>query len=319
MSRTADIMNRLPEPAALFVSHLEVNKGFSPATLEAYGQDLLQFQAVLARQGASLDRPDSVTKRHVRSYLADLHRQGVKKSSMARKLSTLRSLFSFLIKERLAEHNPLQGVRNPKQDKRGPKALNVDQAFSLMDAEPDATREKGAVVSIRDSALVELLYGSGLRISEALNLNVSDVDTGASHIRVMGKGAKERISPLSDTAREALKAYVSVRNALNPKEGEEALFLGVRGKRLSRRMASRIVEDLAKRAGLPESISPHVLRHSYATHMLEAGADLRSVQELLGHERLATTQRYTHMSLSRIVEIYDKAHPGSRRPGKKKD
>ncbi len=253
----------------------------------------------------------------MRRYLAELHRQGAAKSSVARKLSTLRAFFRYLLKEGLCEADPTSGVRNPRQEKRHPKLLNVDQAFALLDAPKSTEAKAGArdaasetAARLRDLALAELLYGSGLRVSEALSLDVLDVDPAGGFARVMGKGGKERMAPLSDTSRAALLKWLAARRVL-ARPGERALFAGNRGERLNRRQAARIIESLCQAAGLPQAVSPHALRHSFATHLLEAGADLRSVQELLGHARLATTQRYTHLSLAQVVQVYDKAHPGS--------
>ena len=233
-----------------------------------------------------------------------MHRQGLAKSSVGRKLSSLRAYFKFLAKHKVVAKDPMVGVRNPKQEVRHPQFLNVDQAVTMMEAaiEPDPE-------GLRDLALAEVLYGSGLRISEALGLDLNDVDSDV--IRVTGKGSKERIVPLSDAAVERLRRYVEQRHALLGDDyTEQALFLGVRnGRRLSRGQANRVIAKLARLAGLPKDVHPHMLRHSFATHMLEAGADLRSVQELLGHENLTTTQRYTHLDMQRIMQVYDQAHP----------
>ena len=313
-ARLREKAEQLPDAALAFLGHLDVEKGYSAATMAAYGEDLGQFEAFLRTKGLTLDHPRAVSREHVQGFLAELHRRAVKKSSMARKLSSLRSLFRFLAKRGLVDVSPVQGVANPKQEQRHPRVLNVDQAFALVN--PRATQADGpggAARLLRDVALAELLYGSGLRISEALGLDVSDLDLASGVVRVEGKGAKERLAPLSDPAREALAAYLAARGALDPGNRERAVFLGVRGGRLDRRQAARIIADLGRMAGLPQKVSPHVLRHSFATHLLEAGADLRGVQELLGHARLSTTQRYTHLNLARIVEIYDQAHPGAKR------
>ncbi len=201
----------------------------------------------------------------------------------------------------------MAGLRNPKQDKRHPKALNVDQALALLEAKLSPDPE-----GLRDLALAEMLYGAGLRVSEAFSLDIDDFDPASGFVRVMGKGGKERLAPLGRTALSRLARYVGQRGALLGDAKERALFLGLRGGRLDRRQAARIVQNLAGLAGLPQRISPHTLRHSFATHMLEAGADLRSVQELLGHERLSTTQRYTHLNLQHLMQTYDKAHPKAR-------
>ncbi len=302
----------LPDMAEAFLGYLDVEKGYSPATVDGYGRDLVQFETYLQSKLLTLDQPDQVERTHIQGWLAELHRRGVNKTSMGRKLSCLRSLYRYLARHKLASHNPLAGVPNPRQDKRQPRVLNVDQAFALVDVKVDAkgkAKDPDGVEHLRDVALAELLYGSGLRISEALGLDVDNVDPSSGTVRVMGKGAKERLAPLSDTAAPALSAYIRERQQLDPLGKEQALFLGARGKRLQRRQAARIIESLCLAAGLPEVISPHVLRHSFATHLLEAGADMRAVQELLGHARLSTTQRYIHLNLAKIVETYDKAHP----------
>lgn len=294
-----------------FLAHLAAEKGFSGATLAAYENDLRLFAEHLSGRGVSLEDPGAVTRDHVRGFLAELHRRGLKKSSMARKLSALRSFFRFLLRQRLVTANPVQGLSNPRQEKRHPRALNVDQAIGLMEAKLPPDPE-----GLRDLALAELLYGSGLRVSEAVGLNVHDLDTSSGVVRVTGKGSKQRLAPLSDAARARLDRYLGQRHAFVDDPLEKALFLGSRGGRLNRRQAARIVESLAKLAGLPQHVHPHMLRHSFATHMLEAGADLRDIQELLGHERISTTQRYTHLNLQQIMKVYDAAHPRASKDGK---
>lgn len=296
----------LPEICLGFLSFLEIEKNYSPATASAYASDLQQFEAFLLGRGASLERFEAIARADVTAYLAELHRLRQKKSSMARKLSTLRSFFRYLIKNRLLAADPLSGLRNPKQEQRHPRALNVDQAVALMEA-PASPGAEG----IRDAALAELLYGSGLRVSEALSLTVDDVRADRGFVRVLGKGGKERLAPLSGAAVDRLREYLDWRDTFTQDEAQQALFLGVRGGPLQRREAARIVERLGGKAGVAQRVHPHMLRHSFATHLLEAGADLRSVQEMLGHSRLSTTERYTHLDLRRITEVYDKAHPRS--------
>ena len=309
------------ETVAMFLAHLEMEKGYSTATVAAYGEDLRQFAAFAATLGLSLDAPSSVAASHIRAFMADMHRLGLSKTSMGRKLSSLRTFFRFCARLRLVPSLPTDGVRNPKQEKRHPKVLNVDQAFALLDAaaEPEALTPKKQAMAARDLALAELLYGSGLRISEALSLDTGQIifagqasspEAASAYARVLGKGGKERIAPLSDASITALAAWLEERPAL-AKAGERALFVGANGVRLGRRVAARVIEDLCKKAGLPETVSPHALRHSFATHLLENGADLRSLQELLGHSRLTTTQRYTHLDLARLTRVYDAAHPKS--------
>lgn len=302
---TAEAPAPLPELCLGFLSFLEIEKGYSPATVRAYGADLEQLAAHLARRGKSLENVESFTRDDATSFLAELHRQKLKKSSMARKLSTLRSFFRYLLKNGLMAQSPLAGLRNPRQEKRHPRALNVDQTAVLMDA-PARSGPEGP----RDLALVELLYGSGLRISEALSLTVDDVRADRGFVRVRGKGGKDRLAPLSEASRLRLVEYLDVRAELDRHDLPE-LFLGARGGPLTRREAQRIVSRQALSAGVSQSVHPHTLRHSFASHMLSAGADLRSVQEMLGHSRLSTTERYTHLDLRRIMEVYDKAHPHS--------
>ena len=309
------------ETVDMFLAHLEMEKGYSLATVAAYGEDLRQFAFFLAGQGISLDTPSTVTATHIRSFMADMHSLGLSKTSMGRKLSSLRTFFRFCARLRLVTVLPTEGVRNPKQEKRHPKVLNVDQAFALLDTAAPHTQQtpKQQALSARDLALTELLYGSGLRISEALSLDVNQIvipeNTNVAtlsdpHVRVLGKGGKERVAPLSDACVTALAAWLMERPSIAA-AGEKALFVGSGGGRLNRRVAARIIEHLCKLAGLPETVSPHVLRHSFATHLLENGADLRSLQELLGHSRLTTTQRYTHLDLARLTQVYDTAHPKS--------
>jgi len=208
------------------------------------------------------------------------------------------------LKKKTLAKTPMEGIANPKQDRPHPKRLNVDQVQALL----DSVRQRDPR-AIRDLALAELLYGSGLRISEALGLDVDQVQIGDRVVRVLGKGGKERLAPLTEAGAQLLCLYLENRQAFVPDVREKAFFLGVKGKRLQRRQANRILAELSRRAGFPQSISPHTLRHSFATHLLEAGADLRSVQELLGHSRLSTTQRYTHLTMTQLMHVYDQAHP----------
>jgi integrase/recombinase XerC len=301
MSWTAE---NLPENIQVFLAYLDVEKGYSQATSGAYGADLLQFEIFLKTRDKSCQSPLGIARADIHSFLVTLHKLGQSKSSMSRKLSSLRSFFRFLLKNKIITSNPCQGVKNPKQDRPHPVFLNVDQALSLMEASLDPS-PKG----LRDLALAELLYGSGLRVSEAINLDLDDFDHGQMMVRVMGKGQKERMAPLTNPGTDRIKRYISLRQAFDPDPRENALFLGVRGKRLNRREAARIIQRLAGIAALPQNISPHGLRHSFATHLLQGGADLRSVQELLGHSRISTTQKYTHLNLDEVTRIYDKAHP----------
>lgn len=299
-----------------FLQELLVQRNASQATVRAYGTDLADLETFLASRGLSLEEPGSIERRELQAWLAGLFRAGCARSTMARRLSAVRSLYHYLYRNGRIDSLEAIQIRNPKQEQHTPRALNVDETCDLLDrgARTQAPRARGTTdaqaeaLQKRDLALAELLYGSGLRISEALALNVREVDPALGYVRVMGKGSRERLAPLSDTSVDALVAWQKVRPVL-AREGEQALFTGARGGRLDRREARRIIESLCRRAGLARTVSPHVLRHSFATHLLSAGADLRAVQELLGHKRLSTTQRYTQVSLGQLVATYDRAHP----------
>lgn len=319
MRRIENITTKLSGNANLFLAWLEYQKGASEASVEAYAQDILDFESYLDEFGVSLARPAEIDKQMIQGFMAHLFRNGLAPSSRARKLSALRSLFRHLQRTHKIESDPTAGVRNPKQDQRHPAMLNVDQMFSLL-AEAGENLTAPATVctpeealALRDKALLELLYGSGLRISEALDLDVEDIRSGATTLLVKGKGSKQRQILLSDTSTAALTRWMEARSLVPPQYGERALFIGKRGKRLNRRQAARLLDEHAKLAGIPQHVSPHDLRHSFATHMLEGGADLRAVQELLGHSRISTTQRYTHLDLNALTRIYDAAHPLSRK------
>jgi integrase/recombinase XerC len=308
-----------PETVAAFLTELAAVKGYSRATIAAYEDDLAQFEAYLAGRGLSLGAPEGLGREQVRGFLAELHRRRVAKTSMGRKLSTLRGFFKYQLQKKRLTADPTAGLKNPKAERRGPRALNADEAVALVTPAGATPAGAGSAAACRDLALAELLYGSGLRVSEALGLDLDDVDLSQGIVRVLGKGSKERIAPLSDASRERLREYWRRRGELGPGPTELAVFLGAKGTRLNRRQAARIIDALAKGAGLARHAHPHMLRHSFATHLLESGADLRSVQELLGHEHLTTTTRYTHLDLARIVGIYDQAHPRSDQAGQSKD
>ncbi|MDR0239796.1 MAG: tyrosine recombinase XerC [Deltaproteobacteria bacterium] len=315
MSSTGGISNNpISANIQAFLSYCETRQEQASSTCNAYAADLAQFQQYLESQGLSPEKPELIVRRHIQQFLASLFKSGMAKSSMSRKLAAVRAFFKYLLRMQRLQHNPCLGVRNPKQEKRHPHILNVDQTFALLDAPPNASRVKsprGRALAARDTALAELLYGSGLRIAEALDLDLTDLDLRSGVLRVLGKGAKERLALLSDQSRARLIHWLEARAVLAPSE-EPALFVGARGKRLDRRQAARIIKELCVNAALPVSISPHALRHGFATHLLEAGADLRAVQELLGHARLSTTQRYTQLTLSGLMKVYDKAHPRAR-------
>ncbi len=309
-----------------FLADLRYRRGVSEATVQAYAVDLDDLCTFLASRSLDPDKPDTVRKTDMQSWLASLFHKGLAKSTMARRLSAMRTYFKYLHAKGAVTSLAVTEVHNPRQEQHTPLALNADETADLLDngAKKDVRRARGTTdeqekaLKTRDLALAELLYGSGLRISEALGLNNNDVIPADGYVRVLGKGSRERLAPLSDTCIEALAAWQQRRPCIAQKD-ELALFTGARGARLDRREARRIIESLCKRAGLSRTVSPHALRHSFATHLLDAGADLRAVQELLGHKRLTTTQRYTQVSLGHLVEAYDHAHPLSSLAGTDKD
>lgn len=333
-SQCKDPFAGLPPHAAKFLMQMEYQKGASPATISAYSVDLQDFETFLNVSGHSINDCANIQKSHIQTFSAYLFNQKLARSSTARKLSALRSFFRYCMQKRIITGDPTKGVRNPKQALHHPHILNVDQIFQVLDTpnishvaehievfkqtgqKVQVTQAAQAVqtvqdetVFLRDIALLELLYGSGLRISEALSLNVDA--WGKESIKVMGKGEKERIVPLSETCISAMEKWIESRGKLVDNRQERALFVGVQGKRLQRRQAQRIVAFHCEKAGIPIPISPHDLRHSFATHLLEGGADLRGVQELLGHKRISTTQRYTHLDMDALTRTYDKAHPAA--------
>lgn len=290
-----------------FISWINIEKGESKATQSAYKTDLFQLKSWLEDHNLSLAEPHNISLRDLQGYLAHLFETGLAKSSMARKLASIRCFFRFLLKYGYIKINIADKVHNPRQEKHCPVLLNVDEAFAVMDNEQKNT-QTSPWMTARDHALAELLYGSGLRISEALSLDIDDPDFASKMVRVIGKGSRERIVPLSDSSIDSLCVWKKLRGEVAP-AGENALFVGSRGNRLNRREACRIIKKLCANAGVNNSVSPHGLRHSFASHLLQAGADLRSVQELLGHKRVSTTQRYTQLGIDSLISSYDSAHP----------
>ncbi len=303
-----------------FIHYLSAEKNASPHTCRAYERDLEEFENVLRSLGMSLSTGQDidfgkVDRLAIRRYLSFLHRKN-KKSSIARKVSTLRSFFKYLVKEQFITSNPAKSVSTPKVEKPLPTTLTVDEAFRLMETPVEKgrndyrtdTRPRSGRNGLRDRAILELLYSSGIRVGELVGLNMNQLDLDLGIVKVMGKGRKERIVPVGSKAVESLKAYLVKRVALG---GEEALFVNSRGKRLTARSVGRLIKKYTKLSGIFRRISPHTLRHSFATHLLDAGADIREIQEMLGHASLSTTQRYIHLSPGKLMEVYDKAHPRS--------
>ncbi len=279
-----------------FIEHLRVEQGVSGHTLRAYAGDLDEFFSFIDM------RPEEIDYLDIRSFLASLHHKKLKKTSIARKLATIRSFFKFLHKEGYVKKNPAKLVSSPRVPKTLPKFLPVDETFHLMN-----TPKGDTFIPTRDKAMLELLYSSGLRVSELTALDVVDLDLKESLVLVKGKGRKERIVPIGTKAMEALQNYLPERISLKKKS--PALFLNNRGGRLTQRSVRRILVRYSRMISLKGDISPHTLRHTFATHLLHEGADLRSIQELLGHSSLSTTQKYTHVDIGHLTEVYDKAHP----------
>ena len=280
-----------------FLEYLGVERGASPHTLRSYAADLTEFTRFLADERIG-GLPEADT-RAVRAYVARLHQRRLSKATIARKLAAVRSCFRFLARRGALPANPARQVRSPRLGRRLPSFLPVDEATVLLNAPPEPS-----AAGARDRALLELLYASGLRVAEGCGLDLDDVDEARRTVRVVGKGDKERVVPVGETALEALAAHLAMRG-----RRRGPLFLNARGGRLTPRSAHRIVRARARQAGIDQRVTPHTLRHSFATHMLGAGADLRLIQELLGHSRLSTTQRYTHVSPEHLMRVYDRAHP----------
>ncbi|MEI7906804.1 MAG: tyrosine recombinase XerC [Bacteroidota bacterium] len=293
-------MNPLSEHIREFSVYLETERNVSPHTLNAYRSDLAQMLSFVQREKGAAASALDVDHLLLRRYLSELSKLS-KKSSIGRKLAAIRSFFRFLLRRGTISKNPAELVATPKKEQRLPFHLDIDQTTSLMEA-PDEEHKH----ALRDRAILELLYSSGLRVSELTGLNISEIDLSGGMVRVMGKGGKERIVPVGSRAVEALQAYLAQRDDAGTKA---ALFLNTRGGRINRRSVARIVDAHVLRIAAFKRISPHTLRHTFATHMLEGGADLRAIQELLGHASLSTTQKYTHVSIDRLMEVYDKAHP----------
>jgi integrase/recombinase XerC len=293
-----------------FLSYLADERRFSPRTVEAYGSDLHRFVAFWEREFANqtaartpLPKIDTLA---VRSHLASLHRAKLSNRSLSRHLSTLRSFFRWACREGHLQKNPAKGLPSPRAAKTLPRALTLSDTEQLLDVEDEGRFPE------RERALFELLYATGLRVAEASGLDLDDVDMGSRLVRVTGKGSRERIVPFGEAAADALAEYLPPRAALAAAVEDlkaEPLFVNTRGGRLTTRSMARLLKRRLRAAGLPTGISPHALRHTFATHLLQAGADLRAIQELLGHTSLSTTQKYTHLDAARLAEVYRRAHP----------
>ena len=297
-----------------FLEHLRYERNVSAHTLRNYSSDLEQFMDHLSPANPDTHKrnlPDVKQIDHltIREWLAELHTAQKKKSSIARKLAALRTFFQFLVREGVLEGNPAKLVATPRQEKKLPKHLTIEEAIRFIET-PDPETELGR----RDRAMLELMYATGVRVAELTTLNLADIDFKNQLVRVTGKRRKQRIVPFGEPARDAIRSYLEVRdkflmNAPVSKRDDEAVFLNYQGTRITTRSVGRMVEKYIKICSGIHHISPHALRHSFATHLLDNGADLRDIQELLGHARLSTTQVYTHVSMEKLIEVYDKAHP----------
>ena len=286
-----------------FLSYLTTERNVSGHTLAAYRSDLEQFSEFVCRERGAGATADTVDHLFIRRWLAFLHSDH-KKSSIGRKLAAIRAFYKYLLREGKVVRNPAELVSTPKKEKRVPFHLTIDEVVALVEAPSGAD-----LSTLRDRVILETLYSCGIRVSELTGLDVAALDLEEGLVRVLGKGNKERIVPLGSYARQAIASYLARRG--NP-PADAPLLLNARGGRLTSRSVARIVDKYIRKLATVKKISPHTLRHTFATHLLEGGADLRAIQELLGHASLSTTQKYTHVSIDRLMEVYDKAHPKAR-------
>ena len=303
-----------------FILYLQLERGSSEETHRNYQSDLQQFLAHIQEQFFQTDtipQPTDIQPLHIRSYLKHLGDQGLKKTSLARKLACLKSFFRYLLEESRINHNPAAAVRSPRLGTHLPTILTKDETTTLLD-----TPSAQTWIQARNQAMLETLYSSGARVSELVGLNWDDLDLEAQFIRLRGKGKKERRIPIGTVAAEAILNYQRQQppmgkskgqktdSAIPPRSGSQPLFLNSRGGRLTTRSVERMIKQYVGDR-FPKSVTPHTLRHSFATHLLDEGADLRAIQELLGHASLATTQKYTHIATDQLMAVYDRAHPRS--------
>lgn len=282
-----------------FIRYLESEKQLSNLTVENYTRDCESLIAFLKTQDVNDFK--AVTPQHIKLWIAQSHSKGLNGRSIARRLSATRSLYRYLIREEVLDHNPALGLRPPKSERRLPKAPDVDQTANLLNINTDDPLE------IRDLAILELTYSSGLRLSELLSINVADLDISDTSLTITGKGNKTRIVPIGAKAQSAINRWLSHRGEFSHMD-EDALFISQKGKRLTSRQVQKRFERWGKRYG-DQHLHPHMLRHAFASHMLESSGNLRAVQELLGHASISTTQIYTHLDFQHLADVYDKAHP----------
>jgi integrase/recombinase XerC len=297
-----------------FIRHLDHERGLSSHTVLNYRRDLKTLQ--LFCESLSLDHWPQLQMHHLRQFVADGHRQGLAGSSQRRRLSSIRTFFHFLIKESLCQHNPALGVTAPKTGHRLPDTLDTDQVAQLLNVPVNDW------YGLRDRAIMELFYSSGLRLAELVNADIHDISWDEGSIKVTGKGNKQRLIPIGRLAMQALQAWQQDRRPLpvkNALENQDALFISERGRRISERNVQSRLRHWTRQQNLPGKVHPHMLRHSFASHLLESSGDLRAVQELLGHADISTTQIYTHLNFQHLAEVYDKAHPRAHKKTSPKD
>lgn len=292
-----------------FLRYLKVERNAADLTIKSYGEDLEALVEYLEAVFGRLPTPSELTAQQLRQYVAAMHEAQYAKTSISRRLASLRSFFRFAQREGLAEQNPAKPLRNPRPDRKLPHFLSTDEIAKLLEAPP-----AGEPLGLRDRAILETMYSAGLRVSEVVGINDGDLDLEGGLVRVRGKGRKERLSPLGSHAIRAIEQWRAVRT-LHAREATGAaapLFTNKFGRRLTTRSVARMLEKQLAVTGLDSRTTPHTLRHSFATHLLDRGADIRSVQELLGHKSLVTTQIYTHLSTAGLREAYERAHPRAR-------
>ena len=306
---------RLVKELDEFLAHLEHERGLSRNTVSAYARDLRSAAAFFSRQ--NIEAWQSIKGHHIRAFVSDGHRQGLSGKSLSRHLSSMRTLFGYLIREGLARNNPALGVSAPKTKQKLPRTLDTDQVSRLLSVEGSSWHV------LRDRAMLELFYSSGLRLSELVGSDLNSIDWSDCTIRVLGKGNKERQVPVGSMAITAIKDWLAVRSDLPTSKrccDEEALFVSERGSRIAHRSVQSRLNHWTRTQNIPGRVHPHMLRHSFASHMLESSGDLRAVQEMLGHADISTTQIYTHLNFQHLAEVYDQAHPRAhRKPGRSID
>lgn len=301
----------VPDDAQLasFSQHIHTARNLSPLTTKNYLRDLSRLQSLLSDPAIAI--LSDIDTQHIRSALTTLHKNGLSNASLQRWLSSVRTFFRYALQKQWLSNNPVDGLQAPAKAKKLPRLLDADQAIQLVSIEGDGWH------SLRDRALLELLYSSGLRLAEIANVDIGDIHFGEATVRVTGKGDKTRLIPVGSCALKAIEHWLKVRSE-RALENEKALFVSQRGKRISHRAIQQRVKLIAQRQGISQPIHPHMLRHSFASHMLESSGDLRGVQELLGHANLSTTQIYTHLDFQHLAKTYDSAHPRAHSRGKKK-